>query len=332
MNTRIWGEFVSKRGALIAIAIVAGTMPGYASAEIKCQSVDFKVGRALNSTWGKQLHHLQSRGGVDNTVNSLCRPNWVHADDYWLYGNYYPLHGGKTRMRGDDARQFVGSNRQQPELSRYLCKDTGENGTIPFKKATSVGVFAYETRDTDESQRKATDIARQVELHVLCVAPDKRGKGRGVEILNEAVRHMTEGIGDDKKVRIQLTSHTKAQRFYDKLDMTCRAETTVGGNAHIYERTLGHRERIETRSPIYYRNWRNGECKRVTFGCGNRSDYEDLKKQAFDSDERYDEAVGHGYDKEVFFIGDWAGNHGCDAKSNTIPYGEVSEKLGEGGQ
>ncbi|MBD1417217.1 GNAT family N-acetyltransferase [Burkholderia contaminans] len=321
MNARIWGEFKTIRGALIAAAIAVGALPGYAMAEIECQRVTVKEGSALNSTWGKDLHHLQSTGDVDNTVNSLCSPDWVHADDYWLYGNYYPLHRGHSKQ-GDGARLFVQSRPKQPELARYLCKDTGVNGAIPYEKATPIGVFAYETFVPKTS--KATDIAKQVELHVLCVDRNARGQGLGIQILNEAVQRVTEGVSDDKRVRMQLTSHVKAHDFYDRLDMTCRDEGEGGAIARVYERTLTHGERIERRRPIYYMDLHdNGQCKRVTFGCGHRDNYDKLRKLAFDSEASYE----HGHDNEVFFIGDWAGDYGCDADAAPISYDDVIRKL-----
>ncbi|MCA8271341.1 hypothetical protein LGN17_02245 [Burkholderia sp. AU30280] len=333
MKTRVWGEFVSKRGALIAVAIAVGTMAGYASAEIECRPVAVKVGRELNSTWGKQLHHLQSSGDVDNTVNSLCSPDWTHADDYWLYGNYYPLHDNPVTRQRDGADLFVKSRPNQPELTRYLCKDTGSNGATPYEKAKPVGVFAYETVKTKESRKKVADVARQVELHVLCVAGNARGQGLGIQVLNEAVRHMTEGVGDDKKVRLQLTSHAKAHGFYDGLDMTCRDEGEGGATAHVYERTLKHGERIERRSPIYYMDLNDGgQCRRVTFGCGSRRNYGDLRKLAFDSQASYDNAVDHGHESGVFFIGNWAEDYGCNAESQPISYDEVIQQVGGRGQ
>lgn len=325
MNTRIWGECVAMRGALIAAAIAFGAVPGYATAEIECQPVAVKEGSALNSTWGKQLHHLQSTGDVDNTVNSLCSPDWAHADDYWLYGNYYPLHRGHSKQ-SDGARLYVQSRPNQPELSRYLCKDIGANGATPYQKAKPVGVFAYETFRPKASN--ATDIAKQVELHVLCVDRNARGQGLGIQILNEAVRHMTEGVSDDKRVRMQLTSHAKAHDFYDRLDLTCRDEGEGGATAHVYERTLAHGERIERRRPIYFMDLHdNGQCKRVTFGCGHRDNYDDLRKRAFDSEESYDRGAEHGHDNGAIFIGDWAGDYGCDAEARPIGYDDVIRKL-----
>jgi len=333
MNTRIWGEFVSKRGALIAVAIAVGTLPGYASAEIECQPVAVKEGRELNSTWGKQLHHLQSAGDVDNTVNSLCRPDWARADDYWLYGNYYPLHDNPLTRQRDGADLFVKSRPNQPELARYLCKDTGPNGATPYEKAKPVGVFAYESVGTKESGKKGSDIARQVELHVLCVAENARGQGLGIRVLNEAVQRMTKGVGDDRKVRLQLTSHAKAHDFYDRLDMTCRDEGEGGAVARVYERTLKQGEQIDRRSSIYYMDLNdNGQCKRVTFGCGNRYEYGELRKLAFGSQASYDDAVDHGHKGGVFFIGNWAGEYGCDAESDPISYDEVIPHMGGRGQ
>nr|WP_321857210.1 GNAT family N-acetyltransferase [Burkholderia cenocepacia] len=325
MNARIWGEFITMRGALIAGAIAVGALPGYATAAIECQPVDVKAGSELNSTWGKQLHHLQSTGDVDNTVNSLCSPDWAHADDYWLYGNYYPLHRGHTKQ-GDGARLFVQSRPKQPELTRYLCKDTGVNGATPYKKARPVGVFAYET--FLPKTPKATDIAKQVELHVLCVDQNARGQGLGIQVLNEAVQRMTAGVSDDKKIRMQLTSHAKAQGFYDRLDMTCRDEGEGGTDAHVYERTLARDERIERRLPIYHMDLHdNGQCKRVTFGCGPRENYDKLRKLAFDSEASYDQAIDHGYRNEVFFIGNWADDYGCDAEAAPISSDDAIGKL-----
>ncbi|BAX61822.1 hypothetical protein [Burkholderia stabilis] len=333
MKTRIWGKRIWMQRVLIAVAVAIAAMPRHASAEIECQSVAVQTGKQLNTTWGKELHRLESKGGVDAIVNRMCQPHWAHADDYWLYGNYYPLHGNQDTQQRDGADLFVKSRPNQPELTRYLCKDTGANGATPYVKAKPVGVFAYETFRTDESRKKATDVAKQVELHVLCVAPDAREKGRGIRILNEAVRRMTAGVSDDKKVRMQLTSHVAAQGFYDRLDMTCREEQAGDSIARVYERTLKPGDRIKRRDAMYYMDWNDGgQCRRVTFGCGNRDEYVQLRPRAFDSEDHFEKSDQAAHANGTLMAGDLADDYGCNAESEPIGYEEVIRKLGGHGQ
>ncbi len=335
MKTRIWGKCVSMQGVLIAVAVTVASaaMPRHASAEIECQPVAVKTGKQLNTTWGKELHRLESTGGVDAIVNRMCQPYWARADDYWLYGNYYPLHENPHTQQREGADLFVKSRPNQPELTRYLCKDTGANGATPYDKATPVGVFAYETFKTDESRRKATDIAKQVELHVLCVAPAAREKGLGIRILNEAVQRMTEGVSHDKKVRMQLTSHVKAQGFYDRLDMTCREEQASDSTARVYERTLKPGDHIKRRDAMYYVDWNDGgQCRRVTFGCGNRNEYEQLRLRAFDSEDGFENSDDAAHVNGTLVAGAFAHANGCNAESEEIGYEEVIRKLGGHGQ
>ncbi|MGC3030258.1 GNAT family N-acetyltransferase [Burkholderia sp. DN3021] len=331
MKTRIWGKCVSIQGVLIAVAVTVASaaMPRHASAEIECRPVTVKTGKQLNSTWGKDLHRLESNGGVDAIVNRMCQPYWAHADDYWLYGNYYPLHRNQQTQQRKGARLFAESRSEQPDLARYLCKDTGANGATPYDKAKPVGVFAYETFRTDESRKNATDIASQVELHVLCVAPDARKKGMGIQILNEAVERMTEGVSHDKKVRMQLTSHVAAQGFYDRLDMTCRKEQASDSTARVYERTLKPGDRIEPRDAMYYMDWNNsGQCRRVTFGCGNRNEYVQLRPRAFDSEDDYEKSDQAAHANGTLMVGALADAYGCNAESGEIGYKAVIRKLG----
>jgi len=319
------------QGVLIAVAatVASAAMPRHASAEIECRPVTVKTGKQLNNTWGKDLHRLESNGGVDTIVNRMCRPDWARADDYWLYGNYYPLHDDPHTQQREGADLFVKSRPNQPELTRYLCKDTGANGATPYDKATPVGVFAYETFKTDESRKKATDIAKQVELHVLCVAPAAREKGLGIRILNEAVQRMTEGVNHDKKVRMQLTSHVKAQGFYDRLDMTCREEQASDSTARVYERTLKPGDRIKRRDAMYYVDWNDGgQCRRVTFGCGNRNEYEQLRLRAFDSEDGFENSDDAAHVNGTLVAGAFAHANGCNAESEEIGYDEVIRKLG----
>jgi len=323
------------QGVLIAVAVTVASaaMPRHASAEIECRPVTVKTGKQLNNTWGKDLHRLESNGGVDTIVNRMCRPDWARADDYWLYGNYYPLHDDPHTQQREGADLFVKSRPNQPELTRYLCKDTGANGATPYDKATPVGVFAYETFKTDESRKKATDIAKQVELHVLCVAPAAREKGLGIRILNEAVQRMTEGVNHDKKVRMQLTSHVKAQGFYDRLDMTCREEQASDSTARVYERTLKPGDRIKRRDAMYYVDWNDGgQCRRVTFGCGNRNEYEQLRLRAFDSEDGFENSDDAAHVNGTLVAGAFAHANGCNAESEEIGYDEVIRKLGGHGQ
>ncbi|MGU8077861.1 GNAT family N-acetyltransferase [Burkholderia pyrrocinia] len=335
MKTRIWGKCVSMQGVLIAVAVTVASaaMPRHASAEIECQSVAVKTGKQLNTTWGKNLHRLESNGGVDAIVNRMCQPYWAYADDYWLYGNYYPLHRNPKTRQSEGARLFVESRSTQPDLARYLCKDTGANGATPYDKAKPVGVFAYETFGTDESRKNATDIAKQVELHVLCVAPDARKKGMGIEILNEAVQRMTEGVSHDKKVRMQLTSHVKAHDFYDRLDMTCRDEEASDSVARVHERTLKPGDRIKRRDAMYYVDWNDGgQCRRVTFGCSNRNEYEQLRQRAFDSEDGFKNSDDAAHVNGTLVVGAFAHANRCNADSEEIGYEEVIRNLGGHGQ
>ncbi|WP_162631685.1 GNAT family N-acetyltransferase [Burkholderia sp. JP2-270] len=331
MKTRIWGKCVSMQGVLIAVAVTVAiaAMPRQASAEIECEPVTVKTDKQLNTTWGKELHRLESNGGVDAIVNRMCQPDWARADDYWLYGNYYPLHDNPHTRQRAGADLFVKSRPKQPNLARYLCKDTGANGATPYDKAKPVGVFAYETFGTDESRKSATDIARQVELHVLCVAPDARKEGLGIRILNEAVQRMTAGVGDDKKVRMQLASHVKAQGFYDRLDMTCREEQAGDSIARVYERTLKPGEHIERRDATYYMDWNDGgQCRRVTFGCGNRNEYVQLRQRAFDSEKSFKKSDDAEHANGTLMAGALADDFGCNAESEPIGYDAVIRKLG----
>ncbi|WP_193727160.1 GNAT family N-acetyltransferase [Burkholderia sp. BE17] len=335
MKTRIWGMRVSMQGVLIAVAVTVASaaMPRQASAEIECQPVAVKTGKQLNTTWGKELHRQESTGGVDAIVNRMCQPYWANADDYWLYGNYYPLHRNPQTQQRAGADLFVKSRPAQPDLARYLCKDTGANGATPYDKAKPVGVFAYETFRTDESRKNATDIASQVELHVLCVAPDARKKGLGIEILNEAVQRMTEGVSHDKKVRMQLTSHVKAHDFYDRLDMTCREEEASDSIARVYERTLKPGDRIKRRDAMYYMGWNDGgQCRRVTFGCGNRDEYEQLRLRAFDSEDSFENSDQATHVNGTLMVGALAHAYGCNTESGEIGYEAVIRKLGGHGQ
>ncbi|WP_322081575.1 hypothetical protein [Burkholderia sp. BCC1972] len=77
----------------------------------------------------------------------------------------------------------------------------------------------------------------------------------------------------------------------------------------------------------------NGQCKRVTFGCGHRDDYDKLRKLVFDSEEGYDKAshdkaIERGHDNEVFFVGNRAAVYGCDAEAVPISDEDVIPKLG----
>ncbi|WP_175963575.1 GNAT family N-acetyltransferase [Burkholderia pyrrocinia] len=332
MKTRIWGKCVSMQGVLIAVAVTVASaaMPRHASAEIECESVTVNAGKQLKTKSGKKLYLQKSSGGADTIVNRMCGPDWARADDYWQYGNYYPLHRNEETRQRKGARLFVQSRSEQPKLARYLCKDTGTDGATPYAKAKPVGVFAYETVRTDESRKNATNIARQVELHVLCVAPDARKKGMGIRILNEAVKRMTKGVSDDKVVRMQLTAHVKAHGFYDRLDMTCREEQASDSTARVYERTLTPGDRIEPRDAMYYYKGRNkgGQCRRVTFGCVDRDEYLKLRPRAFDSEDDYKKSDQAAHANGTLMTGALANANGCNAESGEIGYEAVIRKLG----
>ncbi|RQS33813.1 hypothetical protein DIE03_10825 [Burkholderia sp. Bp8992] len=64
----------------------------------------------------------------------------------------------------------------------------------------------------------------------------------------------------------------------------------------------------------------NGQCKRVTFGCGHRDDYDKLRKLVFASEEGYDKAshdkaIERGHDNEGFFVGNRAAVYGGRRRS-----------------
>ena len=253
----------------------------------------------------------------------MCGQNWTHADDYWRYGEYYPLHDGSTYQR-EGADKFLKTHPAPPAMQRYVCWDAGPDGQQPYTRGAIVGAFAYEQAPTGKPGDEPGAIVKNVQLHVLCVPRDKRGQqdaehrpiNWGVRTLNAAVRHATESLlSDQQHIRLSLLSHAKATGFYERLDMSCTKDTASNGQqAKVFSRIIAKNEAIEQRKPIYYDDAK-GSCYRVNVGCADRRVYLDLLRRA-SADE---DGLVNARDAE---------EHNCEAESQTMDLEALLKVLG----
>lgn len=276
---------------LLAIGGALGCMPSTAMAEIKCKQIG--VTEVGTKTVGSvKLKTLRSDDSFDHVVTSMCQPDWSNADDYWRYGEYYPLHDGATHQR-EDVDKFVKTRPSPPKMQRYVCWDAGADGQDAYKPKRIVGAFAYEQTATNTPNDTPGGIVKNVQLHVLCVPREKRGErdalhrpaNWGMRTLNAAASDATAGLlSDQQRIRLSLLSHAKATGFYERLDLSCETETASDGQpAEVFSRVLAKNETIERRKPVYYDDYQ-GSCHRVHFGCVDRNVYLDLLRRA-DEDE-----------------------------------------------
>ncbi|MGN6804686.1 MAG: hypothetical protein ACTHJZ_01940 [Trinickia sp.] len=308
-------------GGLVAIAGALGCMPRIAAAEIKCKSV--AVTEAGTKTVGSvKLTRLRSEDGFDHVIGNMCQPDWTHADDYWRYGEYYPLHDGPTHQR-EGADKFVKTRPRPPAMQRYVCGDAGADGNTPYAPTRIVGAFAYEQASTNTPGDTPGGIVKDVQLHVLCVPPERRGEqdaqhrpaNWGIQTLNAAVRHATASLlSDQQRIRFRLLSHAKATGFYERLDMSCTEDTASDGQpAKTFSRTLAKNEAIARRKAIYYDDYR-GDCHRVHFGCADREVYLSLLHRANEGEDGLVDEQN-------------AENHSCGSGSPLIEVKAVLEAL-----
>lgn len=314
-------------GGFLAICGALGCIPRIAVAEIKCEPVG--VTEAGTKTVGSiKLKTLRSKGDFDRVIRSICRPDWSNADDYWRYGEYYPLHDGVSHQR-EDVDKFVKTWPSPPKMQRYVCWDAGTDGQAKYKKHRIVGAFAYEQTATNTPSDTPEGIVKNVQLHVLCVPPDKRRErgtqhppaNWGIWTLNAAVRDATASLlSDQQHIRLSLLSHAKATGFYERLDLSCDTETASDGQtAEVFSRVLAKNETIERRQPVYYDDYR-GNCHRVHFGCVDREVYLNLLKQA-DEDKNDETGLVNAHK---------AADHNCGADSPTMEVEAVLKALHEG--
>lgn len=308
---------------LVAIVGALGCMPRIAAAEIKCKSVAVSEAKKKKTVGSVKVTQLRSDDDFDHIIRQMCSPGWIHADDYWLYGEYYPSHNGPT-YQNKDVKMFVQTHPGPPTLQRYVCWDAGDHGNKPYASTDIVGAFAYEQAQTNTRGDTPRGIVKNVQLHLLCVPQERRGEkdaqdrpaNWGMQTLNAAVRHATANLlSDQQRIRFSLLSHAKATGFYERLDMSCTEETdSRNKTAKIFSRTLAKNEAIERRKAIYYYDGTPRTCHRIHWGCIDRDTYLGLLSRA--------NAREKGLANE-----EHAGQHNCDSDSPPMDVETVLDAL-----
>lgn len=236
------------------LAYVAGA-PAWAS--VKCELVPIQSEKEV-TIGTKKLKKLTTK--YESDVKGACGPKWVNGDDFWLYGDYYPLYRLDLNVSKKDQEQFVKSRPQQPQLMRKVCWDAGDDDSVEVKAKNIIGFYAYQTSDR-ASVGDGRGVKRDMDLHLLCITPDARSGGHGTNLLNRSIADASASLLTGQSTRVKIVSHQAAEGFYEGLQLTCDAQD----EGKVFTGTVEKGGRVE-RWPLLFDA---KECRRVVFDCAS---------------------------------------------------------------